>query len=1010
MRRLLLAAAVAGLALTAAVAQSTSARLAGVVRGAGGDPAVGAIVQVRAEKTGAVRTSTTGPDGAYAFDLLEPGEWSVVARSADGVLSDTKTIVLRLQQVGEVDLTVGRGLVESVDVSDTAPLVDPKRTGGELRVGGGEIEQLPIAARNVTDLALLDASVRQTPPGNYYGERGTAFVINGQSGRSNAFLVDGLDNNDQSSGTNLNASFSQLVVQEFVVLTHQYAAEFGRASGGVVNIVTARGGNDLESTFFSQASASRWNSPGELVSSLPGDGRDATARFETGFKLSGPFVKDKAFWFVAYEHQGADEVTPYTGVDRTGIAGGRTTGSSRDDNFFFRTDFNLDARNFLMVRLSLDDRKTPNLIVGGIFTPESGFRVDERDWQLGASLTTILSPTATNELRLLAGTSLFDQRANSTRVGVERPSGFFGGNNLSSQKRDEARIQLVDNLTLRRGEHTVKVGYDLTRSRTRVQARFNPNGNFLYETDQPFEPGDCGDIFASQIVASCSGDPSKECRRDADCEGAGYCVFEPIPCPGVPGVDDDGDGKIDEPGDITTYPFVYQLIDGEPDSTLSDTRIGIFAQDSWQATPKLLFDYGLRWDASTFELPASARVDTPVTPNGGAGRDWNDVAPRLGFTWQPRNDGRVVVRGGAGVFYDKLVLGFPAVAAITSGAKIGLSFPQGTTVELNENVVEELGVDLIRQAVLFPDFLTLRFSTGTRLDTPYANQFNLGVEGAVGRGAWSANVVRAVGYHQPRMRDLNPIVDPSNVFGLPEHADPNVGSIAAVVTEGRSWYTGVELGWKWRGEASWHSLSYTWSRSEDDGPDPLTGGIYLPPRPASPSPGAYYDSFAFERGRSTYDRRHRFVVAGEAPLPWMGLRISAVGQYMSGAPFNVTTGRDENSDGITTDRPEGVGRNSGADTPLEPVNALRARFGLDPIGRLRERPLVQVDLRLTRPFVFRRRGTGELFLQVFNAFDRLNVGQVEGRVTARNFGEPITAAGPPRTLEVGLKLSGGAGR
>jgi hypothetical protein len=1005
-KRLLLAAAMLLVAWSAAVAQSTTARVQGVVSSAEGAPVAGALVQARASRTGVVRTATTDASGRYTFDLLEPGEWSFVARSPQGVLSDSKSVVLRLQQNLRVDLAVGAGLVEEVEVTDEVPLLDPTRVGGELRIGRVETEQIPIAARNVTDLALLDASVRVAPAGNYYGERGSAFVINGQTGRSNSFLVDGLDNNDQSSGTNLNASFSQLVVSEFVVLTHQYAAEFGRASGGVVNIVTGRGGNELESAFFAQGSAARWNAPGELVSTLPGEGAESGSGFQTGFRASGPFVKDKAFWFVAYEHQGAEEVTPYTGTTENGIAGGRVAGQRRDDNLFLRTDFNLDTNNVLMVRLSADDRKTPNLNVGGVVTPESGFKVDEEDFQLAANLTSVLSPTATNELRFLYGSSTFDQRANSEDFGIERPSGIYGGNDLSAQLREERRFQIVDNLTLRRGNHTLKTGYDITRSKTRVEARFNPVGNFLYETDAPFEPGDCGDLIAFQIDGYCSADAGTECRRDADCQwdGKGYCVLPTVPCPGVPGVDDDGDGRIDEDGDITTYATVYQLIFGEPKSTLDDTRIGFFAQDSWQVSPKLLLDYGLRWDASTFRLPESARVETPNTPNGGAPRDWNDFAPRFGFTWQPRNDGKLVVRGGAGIFYDKLVLAFPAVSAITSGTKIGLYFPQGTTVELTPEFIELVGIDIIRQALGFLDSLTLRFSTGTELNTPYANQFNLGVEGAIGRGAWSANLIRTMGYSQPRMKDLNPVIDASGIDALPVHRDPVVGSIAAVVTEGRSWYSGLELGWKWRGESSWHSVSYTLSRSEDDGPDPLLGGIYLPPRPAVVDAGSF-ESFASERGRSDYDRRHRFVVAGEMPLPWWGLRLSSVAQYMSAAPFNVTTGRDDNSDGITTDRPQGVGRNTGVDTPLEEVNVLRTRFGLAPVTSLKDSSYVQVDLRVTRPFAAGKVKSGEFFAQVFNVFDRFNAGQVEGRATSQNFGQPITAAGPPRTLEFGIKLA-----
>jgi hypothetical protein len=124
----------------------------------------------------------------------------------------------------------------------------------------------------------------------------------------------------------------------------------------------------------------------------------------------------------------------------------------------------------------------------------------------------------------------------------------------------------------------------------------------------------------------------------------------------------------------------------------------------------------------------------------------------------------------------------------------------------------------------------------------------------------------------------------------------------------------------------------------------------------------------------------------------------------SGAPFNVTTGLDENLDGVTTDRPNGVGRNSGEDTPLGPVNKLRARKGLPPVRSLDEPSFAQVDLRVWKPFPMGQKGQGEVYGQIFNLFDRFNGGIIEGRATSRNFGESIGQVGPPRTFEFGVKV------
>jgi hypothetical protein len=254
----------------------------------------------------------------------------------------------------------------------------------------------------------------------------------------------------------------------------------------------------------------------------------------------------------------------------------------------------------------------------------------------------------------------------------------------------------------------------------------------------------------------CSAAPFGACRGDFDCTGGAICLFDPIANPGNPGVDDDGDGQVDEPGRIDTYPLVFSLIDGAPSARLEDTRVALFAQDSWRATPRLTFDYGLRYDLSTYQLPASARVDS-VIPNGGAPRDTNNVAPRFGFAWEASPSGKLVVRGGAGMFYDKLVLAFPGVAAITSGTEIGLFFPQGQTLEITEDVVEQYGIDVIRQGLVFPPELVLRFSTGTRSGHALRHAGQPGRRGAIREHmAWSATLLRSQGYHVPLMRDLNP--------------------------------------------------------------------------------------------------------------------------------------------------------------------------------------------------------------------------------------------------------------
>lgn len=972
------------LAFSSANAQTVSSSLSGVVTGPDGQPLADAIVSARHEATGVVRTTLTGPDGHYVLASLPPGEWIVAATSPEGNPGGERRVVIGLQQAGRVDFVVLSGLSEELEVKGTAPVLDARRTNTELRIDALKVDSIPVQGRAVTQLALLDSSIVTTPPGSFFGERGAVFAVNGQGGRANAYLVDGLDNGDRVSSTTLNSFFSQQVVREYVLLKNAFAAEFGRATGGVMNIVTQRGENEFRGSGFFQGSNQSFNSAGEFVESLPGaTPEDAREWSSWGFTLGGPIARDRSFYFLAVEQQSTDDVLPYTGIDRDGVEGGVLRAQGRDSNLFLRSDVNLSEDHFLMLRLSGDDRRSEGLNVGGIVTPESGFELEEQDWQLAAALTSILSPRSVNEFRLLLGTSEYKQRGNSSRPGVERPSGLFGGNNLFRQDRNEDRVELLNNISWTSGTHQFKAGADLLWTRTRARTAFNPNGNFLYTTDLPFEPGDCGDLLASQVPRCPPGDP--------------FCdeLKTPVPCPGIPNVDDDGDGLVDEPGRIDTYPLVFQYIDGKPDVTLDDTQLALFFQDSWRASPRLTFDYGVRYDVASYVLPSSTIVESTIE-NGGASRDTDNIAPRLAFSWVATPDGKTIVRGGAGVFYDKIPLGFPAVSAVTAETEIGLIFPQGLTFEITEEVVEEYGIDAVLEVAVFPENLTLRFSTAPELETPYVVQYSAGIDRALGRhGALSFEAVRVLGYHQVLMRDLNPVVT-TDANGMPIHRDPDVGSIAAITTEGRSWYTGLTLGYRFSRGADWASASYTWSKSEDLGPDPLRGGIALPPDS---------DDIEAERGPSDYDRRHRLVLAGSAGLPFWGLRIGATAQYASPNPFNVTTGRDENLDGITSDRPPGVGRNEGVDSSLRAINELRRDAELPTIDSLSDEPFIQVDLRLSQPLALSQGRVGaEWFLQVFNLFDRFNPALIEGRVISTSFGRPLGLAGPPRTLELGLRL------
>jgi hypothetical protein len=376
-----------------------------------------------------------------------------------------------------------------------------------------------------------------------------------------------------------------------------------------------------------------------------------------------------------------------------------------------------------------------------------------------------------------------------------------------------------------------------------------------------------------------------------------------------------------------------------------------------------------------------------------------------------------VLRAGAGMFYDKVVLGFPSIAAITTGQKLLLGFFQALKFPVDENVVEQYGVDAIRPLLFSGDTLAVRFSTGDTLDTPYTLQWNVGFERSLSyRTLFGMTYLHARGYHTPLFRDLNPVVgcvppdasDPDTC--LPTHLDPSGGSIAAIETMGNTWYDGLEMHIRRTSGRVRYNASYTYSRSIDESSDPLKGGIWLPPD-SSDIPA--------ERARSDNDQRNRLVISGTWESPLWGLQVSPLVTFATGSPFNVTLGEDANLDGFDQERPAGLGRNTGASTPINVVNQQREAWCTDVdshgnpkeetpclppfTGRLTEPDFVQVDVKVAKNFGGAH-ADFQGYVQVINVFNHANLAGVDGAINSANFGKPLTLAGPPRIVELGLKF------
>lgn len=968
-------------------------------------------VRIVAVETGTSfsREALTGPNGRYQISLLRPGTYRVSAELPGYGRGMQRDAGLGLQATLVVNFQLPPALEEHIQVSGAPALLDLNTTALVTRLNRATIESTPIDGRNFLSLALLDSSI-ESPAGGFFsaGEE-LVYSVNGAGGRANSFLVDGSSNNDLVFGTAANARFPMLALQEYVVLKGGYGAEFGRASGGVFNVITRSGTNRLSGTAFYDLSNASLNNRVEFSGGTP-DGplsNEGPERQQFGFSLGGPLVKNKAFFFAAYESGRVDDIGFFTGTDRDGNAGGYFEQSRDSERVFLKTEFHLTPAQILTARISYADDTRRGVNIQGRFTTDTGSSIHQENFQAYLSLKSIFSPTFFNEARLLFSNSDGTQTANSDNPGVERPGGIFGGDDLNRREQQEVQFQFVDNITWIHGNHSLKFGVDITRVNVDITTAFNPNGTYVYTTDEPFEGGDNGLGFKGNSVAA-----------------SGI---------GIPGVDDDGDGVIDEVRILETYPLVYRLLEGKPSISVNDTVLALFVQDEWRVRDNVMLHFGLRYDLESFELDEQYAVESTID-NGGAGNDTDNVAPRFSFSWLPAGSGKVLMRGGIGMFYDKVVLGFPSIAAITSGQTIRLGFFQGLGFPCNEDFLEKYGVDVVRTQCGLLDLdiesLSLRFSTGDTMDTPYTVQANIGFDYSSGNGLlFGLNFVHARGHHIPLFRDLNPIIGEGVVPGLPRHADDSVGSIVAIETMGNTWYDALEAQLRRTKGLLRYTVSYTYSKAEDDGSDPLMNRATLPPDSSD---------IAGERARTDSDRRHRLVLVGTWNIPRWGLKISPVVNYRSGAPFNVTLGIDDNAvnladvdtqgrllpDGFAQERPPGLGRNTGANTPISLVNEIREAWCNDTVmvdgfaeptpqlatpclpaydGILKEESFIQVDLRVTRAFDM---GDSQLeaFVQIFNVFNRANRSNVDGAINSRNFGKPLNVVGPPRIVEMGVRF------
>ncbi|HEX4950534.1 MAG TPA: carboxypeptidase regulatory-like domain-containing protein [Blastocatellia bacterium] len=1011
-RTLLTALLLMMLALTALAQQAATATLEGIITDANGAAIPNAKVIVKNTDTGLTRETVTDDSGIYRLPALPPGSYQLTS-SATGFAENRFTgITLTVGQKLNLDLTLKVAAVgETVDISATASIVETTRTNVAASVNERAVRELPVNGRNFLDFVTLTPGVVRDP-------RAGDLSFGGQRGTLNSVQIDGVDNNNLFFGQSLGRTgsgrapyqFSQDAVQEFQVNTNSFSAEFGRAAGGVINVITKSGTNEFHGTGFwfyrdraLNANSLRYDAGlnnATLREALIPTGRSYNAATQTivgtptkppyhfnqfGGNIGGPVKKDKAFFFFNYDGQRsttnnivafgntplATDVPGTTAYNRLLSQYGATYPRSfNQDVYLGKFDYQMTSNDRLSIRYNRQNFTGQNLENGGATTAQerSGNSLVRTD-TLSATLTSTLSARLLNEFRTQVARDKQPGLANSDNPEADvRERGisvvFFGRNNFSPRETTARKFQIVDTVTYTVDRHNLKAGVDVNIERIK---------NFF--------PG----LFGGQYVFNSLADFQNN----------------------IPSRFSQGFGGVGTTGP-TSFPHF--------------TEYALFLQDDWRVASSLTLNFGVRYDAQVMRRPqtrnpsaslAAAGIDTSTLNN-----DYNNIAPRFGFAWRPvSNSDRVVVRGGFGLFYGRTPAILFGTAHTQNGVNVAsLSFNLSATNRLpfnypgRFNSISDIPCSLFGAAASIcavqGPLATIQpnlFVMSPNFRQPFTEQGNLGLDFALTKDlALNVSYLYVNGNDLARTRDINllpPVATTINIAnnggtltfqrnpgaqGNPTRPIGGFARVSLFESTADSTYNGLIVELRKRFSRNFQgSVAYTWSKVIDNAPDATA----VVANNAGDDAKQIQQIFNIrdERGVGQSDIPHRFVMNGLWDLSYFnsapkaaqaiinGWQLSGILQISSNPPFSARLGNvDLNNDNNPfTDRVPGIGRNT-----------LR-------VGRFS-----QLDFRASKSFAITEKSRLQFFAEFFNILNRVNKTNFDPQLYA------VTGLGTPNANNV----------
>lgn len=978
-----------------ASAQPTTSTISGRARDASGGPLAGVQVTALHLETGLSREAESGQGGEFVLPAVPVGAYEIRAALAGFRPLVQGGITVVLGEPAVVSLILELGVTDEVTV--TADVTGVQTRGGQLSylVSEGAVADLPLNGRNYTDLVFLQPGVLSFPyrDGGSIVAHGLAASVNGQDPRSNVYLLDGTLMNDFTNGPAGSAASTSLgteTVREFRVETNAYSAEFGRNSGGQINVITKSGQNDWHGSLYEY----HRNEALDARNFFDPDQKPDFRRNQFGATLSGPLRKDKSFFFLGYEGlrerlgKTISTVVPDEAARQGTLpapGGGTITVPVSSD-----------------VRPYLDEFPRPNgaNLGGGLAAYTFPF-----DQTIDQDLVQVRLDQNIGRSDQLFVRYTYDHAEQALPTDFPQFPRTFESTNrfLTGEYRRAFSSRLL--ATLRAGFSQTHIGQAVQANTTQPVGPFVPGRPFMGDIDitgvPRFGPQSSADVNLGQDVYSFSGDANWSrgphlLKAGALAEHYESDLVNPTFSLGIYTFANLESFLRDRP-----LRFVGLTPEGDFRRHWPYTLLGFFLQDEWRASARLSVSAGLRLEYQTLPQDTGGRDATlidPSSPQPDVGDLYQNpgpsLSPRVGFSWNLRGDGRTALRGGYGLYYNTngqqhLIVTVTNPPFTPRPVLANPAFPQPNFSQLGALSIRPYQWDI---------------------ETPRVHVFNLNLQRQLGGGAVATvGYAGSRGYELWRNSDVNVPVPTTlgdgTLFYPPTAARPNPGfsSIERKTSDGRSWYDAFVFELRRSARGLSFQSSYTWSRNIDT----TQASTFF--SDATNGTVSYFPEFEpdYNKGPADYHNTHNWVfnliwdlplgrkATGAVHALLAGWKLAAIGQLRSGTPLTLFVGANRSRSRWSPS----IGPGQGFDRPsLAPGYTTRsavhgtpdqwfdpAAFELQPAGTFGDLgrgalygpDLRTLDLALSKRFSSTRLGPSghvELRIEAFNVFNRANFG------------------------------------